>query len=160
MNTLLTLAEVAITMAGFSAVVIIFKKRETGTWFKSDADRFQGMVTHAIIAALFCFLPFLVIEFVSTEAHALRSSSGLLCLSTAIQLTGAIRAEGIKNVWVTVAIVGVGGIIVTLLGINAIGSFPNYVLGFYLIGVFWHLVQASILFVMLIWVPASQIEGD
>ncbi len=38
MNTLLTLAEVAITMAGFSAVVVIFKKPDTNTWLKLDAD--------------------------------------------------------------------------------------------------------------------------
>ncbi len=159
MDTLLTLAEVAITMAGFSAVVIIFKKRDTGTWFKSDADRFQGMVIHTIIAVLFCFLPALLIEFF-TETYALRLSSGLLCIGTAVQLAGAIRAEGIKNVWITVVIVSGGGGIVILQGINAIGIFPNYVLGLYLIGVFWHVVQAAILFVMLIWIPASQIESD
>jgi len=52
MNTLLTLAEVAITMAGFSAVVVSFKKRDTNTWLKLDADRFHGMILHAILALL------------------------------------------------------------------------------------------------------------
>jgi len=52
LDTLLPLAEVAITMAGFSAVVVILKKCDTNTKLKLDADRFHGMILHAILALL------------------------------------------------------------------------------------------------------------
>ncbi len=158
MDTLLTLAEVAITMAGFSAIVVIFKRRTTELWRKTDADRFHGMVIHAIVAALFCFLPFLLIEFSTNETDALRVCSGLLCVTTTVIVANAVRLEGTSNAWIRVIFVCAGGIIVVLQGINAIWSLPGYVLGLYLVGVFWHLVQAAILFVMLIWIPASQTE--
>ncbi len=147
-------------MAGFSAVVVIFKRRATDLWRKADADRFHGMVIHAILASLFCFLPFLVIEFTGTESDALRWCSGFLGVATAVQLTGAIRAESSSNLWIKGQLIVVGAAIVVLQGLNAIWDFPRYHLGLYLIGVFWHVMQAAIVFVMLIWIPASSIEKD
>ncbi len=41
-----------LTLAGFSAVVVSFKKRDANTWLKLDADRFHGMILHAILALL------------------------------------------------------------------------------------------------------------
>ncbi len=47
-----------------------------------------------------------------------------------------------------------------LLGVNAIWEFSEYALGLYLIGVFWHVMQAAILFVLLIWITESHIEQE
>jgi hypothetical protein len=147
-------------MAGFSAVVVIFKRQTTDTWHKQDADRFHGMVTHSILASIFCFLPFLLVEFLGSDAEALRWCGGMLGISTGIHLTIAVRLERSRSIWTKLLLVGGGGIIVLLLILNTVSNLPRYNLGLYLLGVFWHILQAAILFVMLIWIPASQIDGE
>ena len=55
-ETLFSIAQVAIGLAGFSAIVVGFKRLESGDWHRADADRFNGMLIHAMCAALFCVL--------------------------------------------------------------------------------------------------------
>ena len=59
-GTLLTLAEVAVALAGFSAIIVVFRRGTNGKWRHRDADLFHGMVIHAICAVLFCLFPNLV----------------------------------------------------------------------------------------------------
>ena len=57
---LFTVAEISVALAGFSAVVVLFKRRDSGKWRAADANRFNGMVFHAMFAAFFCILPSIV----------------------------------------------------------------------------------------------------
>ena len=54
---LFTLAEISVALAGFSAIVVLFKRRDSGRWHAADGNRFNGMVFHAIFAAFFCIFP-------------------------------------------------------------------------------------------------------
>ncbi len=163
MDTLLTIAEVGIAMAGFSAIVVMLRRGETSNrWQKQDADRFHGMIVHAVLAALFSFLPALFTGFQVAEIEALQWSSGLLGVATAIQLVIAFQLEREKTPW-TASGLAVASVVVVITQIaNCVADFGARSLGFYVAGLFWHILQASVLFSMLIWIPASSIEqaGD
>ena len=53
----LTLGEMAVTLAGFASVVVVFNRRETGTWDRADVTRLQGMLGASLSAAFFSMLP-------------------------------------------------------------------------------------------------------
>jgi putative effector of murein hydrolase LrgA (UPF0299 family) len=77
-DTLLSLAELAVAITGFAAIVIVFRRRESGRWERIGANSFNGMLFHSMTALVFCLLP------VTLEASALapaaiwRVASGLL----------------------------------------------------------------------------------
>lgn len=59
-DALLTIAEIAISLAGFSAVVSAFTVH--GTLAESDRGKFLWLVATAFVAALLAFVPFIVDE--------------------------------------------------------------------------------------------------
>lgn len=81
----------------------------------------------------------------------------MLAIATAVQLVVAVRLETSKP-WIKIYLTGIGSAIVALLRVNAISGFTGDELAVYLVGIFWHVSQAAILFVLLVWIPASQIE--
>ena len=75
---LYSLAEIAVTIAGFSAIVVLFKRSDSGTWLPSDADRFNGMLIHAMAAVFFCVLPSLIAVFETNEGTIWSIASAVL----------------------------------------------------------------------------------
>ena len=53
----LTLGEMAVTLAGFASVVVVFNRRESGTWDRVDVTRLRGMLGASLNAAFFSMLP-------------------------------------------------------------------------------------------------------
>jgi hypothetical protein len=53
----LTLGEIAVTLAGFASVVVVFNRRESDTWERADISRLRGMVGASLYAAFFSVLP-------------------------------------------------------------------------------------------------------
>ena len=53
----LTLGEIAITLSGFASVVVVFIRRESGTWDRADITRLRGMLGASLNAAFFSMLP-------------------------------------------------------------------------------------------------------
>ena len=53
----LTLGEIAITLSGFASVVVVFNRRESGTWDRVDIARLKGMLGASLNAAFFSMLP-------------------------------------------------------------------------------------------------------
>ncbi len=53
----LTLGEIAVTLAGFASVVVVFNRRESGTWERADISRLTGMLASSLMAAFFSMLP-------------------------------------------------------------------------------------------------------
>ena len=157
MDAFQTLAEVAIAMAGFSSIVVMFKRRDADTWLKPDADRFHGMILHSMLAVLFAFLPFALMNFAIESADVFRWCSSLLAVVTGIQVVITSRLESSSPIWIR-SQVTIGGACMALLQAAAgLGAFPEQGLGIYFVGTLWHLVQAGALFVMLIWIPESSI---
>ena len=155
-----TLAEVSVAMAGFSAIVVMFKRRENDIWRKSDADRFHGMILHSMLAVLFAFLPFAFTNFDIESVVTFRWCSSLLAVVTGLQVVVTSRLESRSSMLVRLQVL-IGGAFIALLQATAgLGVFPEQGLGVYFLGVLWHLVQAGGLFVLLIWIPSSSIGGS
>lgn len=156
---LLTLANIAITLAGFSAVVIMLKRRADDTWLESDAIRFMGMVMHAGMAVLFALLPGLLEALAISTHTALRWSSGAL----ALQVIGHAGLAGFLE-WgrgrrVSPAeLLLTSLVVVVLLLLNVFNPGSERAFGFYMAGVLWHLVQALLLFFMLVAIPGASIH--
>ncbi len=155
-NTLLTFAEIAIALAGFSAIVVLFKRRETGTWLPEHADRFIGMVVHAMAAAFFCVLPVVVAAFASgTVTWSICSAS--LGVQVIVHVIAVLRLSSTGRLGrVGVVLGGSAVVLVQLLNVFGIGFSREF--GPYLVGVLWHLLHAGGLFVALVWVPAESID--
>lgn len=159
MDVLLTLAEVSITMAGFSAIVVFFRRREDHRWREKDVGRFRGMVLHTIQASLFCLLPFLFMEFLD-ESGTWVICSLLLAAGSALQIAGALLEEGARHLVIKGQLIVTGGVAIGTQIYNVLAGGEPWGLGLYLIGVFWHVFQAAMLFVMLIWITDEYIERE
>jgi len=159
LDTLFGLAEVAIGMAGFSAIVVIFKRLDSGQWRRDDADRFNGMLIHSMAAAFFCVLPPFLAAFLAEPVTLWRVGSGLLGLQIAVHASLIARLSstaGIaRGVVLAGALVALDFQVLNVTGADAARGFA-----WYLIGVLWHLLHAGALFVMLVWVRASDVQGD
>lgn len=157
-DTLLSLAEVAIALAGFSAIVVVLKRGVEGKWSAVHADKFHGMVIHAIFAVVFCLLPMLLnilVQDISTTfrilcavlgAQIIAHSLGVMFLNTTSKRARFPLALG------------------TLIGIVQFLVFTDWGVQreyeIYLAGIVWHIIQAGLLFVMLVWIPARSIEDE
>jgi len=89
LDTLFTLGEVAIGMAGFSAIVVLFKRGDSGRWRADDADRFNGMLIHAMAAAFFCVLPAFLAVLIDAPSRLWVVGSALLGTQIALH-TGIV----------------------------------------------------------------------
>ena len=156
-NTLLALAEVAIALAGFSAIVVVLKRGTEGKWTLADADRFHGMVIHAICAVVFCLLPSILNTVVQDAVTTLHIAAGLLGLQILLH-TGAVMFFASTDRLARFAL-----LIGVLIGLFQWTVFTDWAahreFEIYLVGVIWHTLQAGLLFVMLVWIPRHAIEG-
>lgn len=158
LDTLFTLAEIAVGMAGFSAIVVLFKRRDSGKWLPSDADRFNGMLIHAMTAAFFCVLPAFADVFVSPAA-IWTACSAVLGVQICVHIGIVVRLPSTSAI--TRAVVLTGGLIaVALQALNVAGRGIEHGFGPYLIGVLWHLFHAGALFLLLIGVRPGDVEGS
>ena len=146
-ETLLSLTEIAIALAGFAAIVVSVRRREKGDWTESDGDFFAGMILHSVFAAVFGLLPTLLHALtldltLSIEIAAPRLGIQIVCHSVAIMFSST------TPVWARIPL-GVG----TVLGLSQFLTFtdapPEREFAFYTAGIIWHLFQAGMLFVLL-----------
>lgn len=157
METLYTLAEIAIGMAGFSAIVVVFKRRDTGSWLAEDADRFNGMILHSIAAVFFCMLPAVIAAFSALDTTIWRIGSAALGLQVLIHTLGILTLSSTGTV--ALFLTGIfGGAVVLLQALNVSGVFFSGEFGPYLLGVLWHLIHAGGLFVALVWARREVID--
>ena len=57
-DRLMVLAEISVGLAGFSSVVVVFRRRSSsGGWRPEDAFRFNAMLEAGLLAGLFAVLP-------------------------------------------------------------------------------------------------------
>ena len=77
---LLTFAEIAVAFAGFSSLVVLFRRDASGRWRRIDALAFRDMIGISLVAAAFSVFPFLVLQFSPQPAMVWGSLSALLAL--------------------------------------------------------------------------------
>jgi len=157
-SLLTTLAEISVALAGFSAIVVSFRQRNSGRWLEADADRFNGMVLHAMMALLFCLLPSVIGLFSHDPLRVWGIASGVLGLQIVGHALIAIRLATTDLRGRT--ILALGAVLGVFLVASGMGLSPMTALEAYLLGVLWHVAHSSVLFVWLIWIPAGPIERE
>ena len=156
---LYTLAEISVAIADFSVIVVLFKRGDSVGWRTEDADRFHGMILHAMSAASFCFVPSAVAIFSSSPSVVWALSSGALGVQILLHGLVIVRIPTIKKSEVLPQMVlGLG--IVVMLFMNVLGVGFDREFGPFLGGIFWHLLSAGTLFVQLIWISPENIQRD
>ena len=157
-DSLLGLAEVAVALAGFSAVVIVLRRSADGRWDEASADKFHGMIIHAICAVAFSFLPSLLNVLVQDVTTTLHIACGVLGVQILGHCIGVALMPTSK--WLARAAMILGA----LIGALQFAAFTdwgiNRELDIYIVGVIWHILQAGMLFVLLIWIDRDEIEAD
>lgn len=155
-ESLLTLAEVAIALAGFSAIVVILKRGTDGGWSARDANRFHGMVVHAIFAVVFCFLPTLLDVVVQDVVTSLHIAAALLGAQI---IAHAIGVMCLRTVDTIARLLMVFGVAVGLLQFSVFSDWGVHrEMHIYSVGIIWHILQAGLLFVLLVWVPPQDMH--
>jgi hypothetical protein len=155
-SVLFALAEIAVALAGFSAIVVIFRRRESGKWRVADAERFHGMVLHAVAAAFFCLLPSLVGVFVESTQLVWNLCSAALGLQITAHVALVLRFTSTGGA--SRAVLSMGFVAAALQVFNLFGIGYSHEFAPYLFGVLWHVLQSGVLFVWLIWIPAEDVE--
>ena len=157
-DTLLSLAEVSVALAGFSAIVVVLKRNVAGSWSAVDADQFHGMVIHAICAVVFCLLPSIIDVVVQDMVTTLHIACALLgtqmvvhSLAVMFFSTSAVLARALLSFGVVFGLV-------QFLAFTDWGVQREF--QFYTVGIIWHIFQAGVLFVLLVWIPRESIESD
>lgn len=155
-DTLLTLAEVAIALAGFSAIVVVLRRGNDGKWSRRDADQFHGMVIHSVCAVLFCLLPTLVNLLVQDVVTTLHICCALLGVQIVAHCLAVMGFRTTSRGALGLLMLGL------LLGLVQFTAFTDWGMQrefeIYQVGVMWHILQAGLLFVLLIWIPPKDIE--
>ena len=156
-DNLLALAELAIALAGFSAIIVVLRNNESEKWAPRDVDYFHGMITHSAFATFFCLLPALVNLVVQDTVLTLKVCCALIGLQIVSQAVLVLRLPSSGKLATGAMIFGL------LLGLSQLLIFTawgeNHEINFYQGAIIWHILQAGLLFVMLVWIPHSDRDG-
>jgi Na+-transporting NADH:ubiquinone oxidoreductase subunit NqrB len=156
MDTLNTLAQAAIALAGFASVVIVVRRRDHGHWHQADAARFTSMIVHALHGAGFAFVPQMLRYFLPTEDLLWAVSSLALGISTLLQAFIATRLELVVSRRHAAMAFFQGMAIFVLQLANLFSWLGPPGPGLFVVGVFWHTLQAGFLFFMLVKVQPER----
>ncbi|MBI3448198.1 MAG: hypothetical protein HY049_04675 [Acidobacteria bacterium] len=162
--TLLAIAEVSATFAGFSGVVAVFGRRAHGEWFPEDRFRLTNMLMMSLGSGLFALVPILEEllhvpdRALFTTASALLGAFSLAYLIVGVARTRRLRREhpGALARWAVVVIQASLFLAAALQALNAFGILYNHEAGPYLAGLLLLLVFAGIQFAFLVLVPPRE----
>lgn len=90
-DVLLTIAQVAITFAGFSSVVVVFGQRAVGRWSEEDSVRFAFLIVSSLVVVFLAFLPIFLRFLHFSDAETWGISSAILGAAAAILTAAAWR---------------------------------------------------------------------
>ena len=155
-DSLFALAEIAILIAGFAAIVVVLRRDKDGGWDVEDAQRFQGMLAHAAFAVTFCFVPTLVNVVVQDPVTSLHIACALLGVqilghSVGAMLLSSPRASGYLAL--------TAGALIGLLQFTAFTDWGvQREFDLYLVGIIWHILMAGMLFLKLVRVSPKDAD--
>ena len=164
MGALALLAQVAISLAGFSSILVAFRRAgERGDWLPEDAFRFRAMLQASLTAGLFAALPHVLAgAFPSVEMpwRALALAVGLSQgASLGIALRVGRRTIKPSSLNPIVFVAGMGGnaasIVLTLCGAAGWVDAASV----YLLTVGWMTAFAGLMFYRLVTAPLAARES-
>jgi hypothetical protein len=158
-DILLSLAELAVAITGFAAIVIVFRRRESGHWERLGANSFNGMLFHSMTALSFCLLAVVLEALRLPAAMTLRVASGLLGLVLLVHAPIVAFVLGKGRGYAGRALLVAGELLVAgvLLAVAA-GALPQLAGGLFVAALCLQILQAAGLFFALGFVRRDEME--
>jgi len=158
-SLLLSLAQLGVAFAGFAAIVVLFGRGDSGRWRDRErANRFHGMVVHSLVAVFFCLLPLLLDAFTSDPSSIWLIASALLGIEIVAHATGVILMPSTMRIR-TRAAMSLGYAVAAVQFMNAAGIGFDRAFEAFIVGVVWHVFMSGVLFLMLTWVPHTDVDA-
>ncbi len=158
-DALLTIAELALGLTGFTGVVAAFRTR-SGPWLPADAFRVFSLLSVSLGVLFLALIPLSLAYFPLSDEVSWRISSGLMTLFTvpgALVIISRIRRLDARSKQVlsrpTIAFIVFGSALNALAQLlNAAGVFPNTSFAIYFAGLVWLLFYSGLQFARLLLV--------
>ena len=165
-ETLLTIAEVAIAIAGFSGLATIVAMSTSDNQKKIETYRFQGMLINSLLVVFFAFVPILIASFGVGDLDMWRLSScvfvALIGSRFAIVTLNTMRfwKHGAKKSRAFYPINLLMCITVAVPTVNIVYSLPKLANGLYLFGLLGLLAISGSLFLVVFfaWIESTEDE--
>jgi hypothetical protein len=151
-DLLLTLAEIAVALVGFSALVALFQGTRDRALDDGKRFRVRMLIESGLQGALFAVLPHTLVAFGVSEASVWRPASGLLALAGAfIPIVNVRRAVALKLAFIPsdLILIVVGAAVEVALVLNFLAIGFSGTAGPYVLAVIWTLVVAAYFFLMI-----------
>lgn len=152
-DILFTLAELAVALAGFSAVIGVLSRRRDSAELEINALRLQVMLETCFMVAAAALIPVLLDKFHISHSILWRiASATFLCIAIPFEFVARNRTKNMPNMTLTkfnvntvnwLLSLGADLLLVAIL-INVVGTFSD---ALYLVALFSQLALAGILFV-------------
>jgi hypothetical protein len=157
-DVLIVIAEVGIAFAGFSSIVAIFVRRETGGWTREDILRLWQLLVYSLGAVFFALFPLALFYCGLAGSSIWVASSAVLgafmAVNLALSLITVFRAlqedESALSRAVVATIASLSFMVLVVQVLNALGVVFKSSFGGYLIGLLWLLVGSGFFFVRLL----------
>jgi hypothetical protein len=158
-DLLLSLAELAVAITGFAAIVIVFRRRESGRWERHGANSFNGMLFHSAAGLFFCLLPATLEAFALEPAAIWRTSSGLLgaVLLLHAPVVAIALARG-RSLSARASVLALELPVAATLLVVASGRLAPHAAGLFVAAVSLQILQAAGLFLALAFVRREDME--
>ena len=157
-GTLLTIAELAVALAGFASLVSVIARSRNNRSRAIDAFRLHTMLEMALRNAAFALAPLPFLQMLPSDPIVWRVASGLYMISTALYMVRArMRARSLEGVasepWILVSTLSIASIsfvmnFTNVVGLGGSNAFSIYlgvlVLGLVTTGVLFLSVAASV----------------
>jgi hypothetical protein len=163
-DALLTLAEIALGLAGFTGVIVVFGRDPKAPWHPLDSYRVVRMLSSSLAALFFSLLPEGLRATGMPTVWTWRLSSALLLIYMVLSGRNALVAfraldsedRAQFNVRYFPIIVAGGTAVMLALALNAVGALWTPAYAVYYFGVLWQLGFAAFQFVRIVFVrPGS-----
>lgn len=163
-EALLSLAQIALGFAGFTSIIVIFKRDPTAPWSGLDAFRTARMLSASLAALFFSLLPEALFAMGLAQALVWRSGSALMfgyflvsgrTIGTASRdLPEAERMYLDRRLAIPMAVLVVSTML--LQGLNALGIWWQPAYWAYYAGIFVLLSMSGFQFVRIVFVRPGQ----
>ena len=147
-DTLLTLAEIAVALAGFTGLVSVIGHRHDDASRRVDWFRLRMMLEVSLRNAAFALLPLPLLDVVSSESTIWRLASGIYLVTVPAHVLFRRRQEGADTVVRTLTGSSLGLLPVSLLAClaNVFGLGGAHAFSLYFLSLLLGLVAAGLLF--------------
>ena len=146
-DTLLTIAEIAIALAGFASLITVIGHRSSGTAHAAGALRLRLMLELSFRNAAFALLPLPFVQIAPSDPMLWRIFSGLYLVVTTIHVALRLRTgDADTGPLFTFPSLILFGITVLVSGANVLGLGGAYAFSLYLTNILLGLGSAGLMF--------------